>query len=106
MEIVVEYMKTFQWRVEAAYFLGFLILPLISGLYVTKTGKCKEAISFGIIFSSIATLLTPSIFEISLNSAIFVRSMVGMGHAIAFGASFPLIYFWFPKQEVFKQSFS
>lgn len=98
-ETVGEYLKTGQWQVEAAVFVGLAVTPPIFGWLLVVTGRTKLVLAAGLLVSSVATMATPSRLLLGMHEANIVRAVLGAGQGMILVGLYSAISHWIPRQE-------
>lgn len=82
-----------------AFYVGYLIMQLPGGLVASHFGG-KVALGYGLLWTSVLTLATPTIVSWGGSSALIAwRILIGLGEASTFPALSTLIAVWVPLKE-------
>ncbi|KAG1658840.1 Sialin [Nymphon striatum] len=88
-----------QGRLLSSFFWGYIITQLPGGVLSGQFGG-KKIFGFGILLSTIFTLLTPLAATYGgLNWLMFVRIMIGMGEGVTYPAIVQFWSKWAPEME-------
>ncbi|KAH9604124.1 hypothetical protein KSS87_010464 [Heliosperma pusillum] len=96
--------KEFNWSsttvglIQSSFFWGYLLTQIVGGIWADKVGG-KLVLGFGVIWWSIATILTPFAARISLPCLLVVRAFMGIGEGVAMPAMNNMISKWIPVSE-------
>ncbi|XP_021767095.1 ascorbate transporter, chloroplastic-like [Chenopodium quinoa] len=96
--------KEFNWNsttvglIQSSFFWGYLLTQIAGGIWADKVGG-KLVLGFGVIWWSIATVLTPIAAKISLPCLLIMRAFMGIGEGVAMPAMNNMISKWIPVSE-------
>lgn len=96
--------KEFNWNsttvglIQSSFFWGYLLTQIVGGIWADKVGG-KLVLGFGVIWWSIATVLTPIAARISLPCLLIMRAFMGIGEGVAMPAMNNMISKWIPVSE-------
>jgi len=93
-----DWTATEQGQVLGALFYGNIISQIPAGILAELIGG-KLIFGFGILISSIMTLLTPTLANQSFLSLIISRTLIGFAQGITFPSMYVLIADWIPPRE-------
>jgi len=93
-----EWTATEQGQVLGALFYGNIISQIPAGILAELIGG-KLIFGFGVLISSIMTLLTPTLAYQSFLSLIICRTLIGFAQGITFPSMYVLIADWIPPRE-------
>mmetsp|Transcript_8054 Transcript_8054/g.33888 ORF Transcript_8054/g.33888 Transcript_8054/m.33888 type:complete len:430 (+) Transcript_8054:83-1372(+) len=93
------YLKTEQWQVESAVYVGLAASPPAFGWFLVASGRAKLVLTAGLLVSSAATLATPSRFLLGLQEANLARGILGVGQGMILVGLYSAISRWIPRQE-------
>ena len=89
--------KTFQGLVFGVFFLGLMSAHLVGG-YLADVYGAKRVLTFGVVWWSLFTILTPPSARLQW-AVILVRFLMGAGEGINFPAVYALASEWYPEHE-------
>jgi MFS family permease len=89
--------KTFQGLVFGVFFLGLMSAHLVGG-YLADVYGAKKVLTFGVVWWSLFTILTPPSARFQW-AVILVRFLMGAGEGINFPAVYALASEWYPEHE-------
>lgn len=105
MSIAILPMSTeFNWSpatvglVQSSFFWGYLLTQVVGGIWADKVGG-KRVLGFGVVWWSIATILTPIAAKIGLPFLLLVRACMGVGEGVAMPAMNNILSRWIPAKE-------
>ncbi|KAH9324407.1 hypothetical protein KI387_004585, partial [Taxus chinensis] len=84
--------------VQSSFFWGYLLTQIAGGIWADKIGG-KFVLGFGVVWWSIATVLTPIAAKVGLPLLLFVRALMGIGEGVAMPAMNNILSKWIPVQE-------
>lgn len=84
--------------IQSSFFCGYLLTQIAGGIWADKVGG-KLVLGFGVIWWSIATMLTPIAASIGLPALLLVRACMGIGEGVAMPAMSNLLSRWVPVEE-------
>ncbi|KNA19469.1 hypothetical protein SOVF_061400 [Spinacia oleracea] len=96
--------KEFNWNsttvglIQSSFFWGYLLTQIAGGIWADKVGG-KLVLGFGVIWWSIATILTPIAARINLPCLLITRAFMGIGEGVAMPAMNNMISKWIPVSE-------
>lgn len=96
--------KEFNWNsatvglIQSSFFWGYLLTQIIGGIWADKVGG-KLVLGFGVVWWSIATVLTPIAAKIGLPFLLVMRAFMGIGEGVAMPAMNNLLSRWIPVSE-------
>src|SRR5215510_14534648 len=90
--------QTTKGIVLSSFFYGYLATQVLGGWLADRYGG-KAVLSFGVLWWSIFTMLTPPAATISLTVLFMARVGMGLGEGVAFPAIHNLFARWAPVQE-------
>ncbi|XP_050384867.1 ascorbate transporter, chloroplastic [Argentina anserina] len=96
--------KEFNWNsatvglIQSSFFWGYLLTQILGGIWADKIGG-KRVLGFGVIWWSVATVLTPIAARISLPFLLVMRAFMGIGEGVAMPAMNNMLSKWIPVSE-------
>lgn len=96
--------KEFNWNsatvglIQSSFFWGYLLTQIVGGIWADKIGG-KQVLGFGVIWWSVATVLTPLAARVSLPFLLVVRALMGIGEGVAMPAMNNILSKWIPVSE-------
>lgn len=84
--------------VQSSFFWGYLLTQVAGGVWADRYGG-KKVLGFGVVWWSIATVLTPFAAQMGLPVLLAARAMMGVGEGVAMPAMNNLLSRWVPVQE-------
>ncbi|XP_019190403.1 PREDICTED: ascorbate transporter, chloroplastic [Ipomoea nil] len=96
--------KEFNWNsatvglIQSSFFWGYLLTQIAGGIWADKLGG-KVVLGFGVVWWSIATILTPIAAKIGLPFLLIMRAFMGIGEGVAMPAMNNLLSKWIPVSE-------
>lgn len=96
--------KEFNWNsttvglIQSSFFWGYLLTQIAGGIWADKVGG-KLVLGFGVVWWSLATVLTPIAARISLPCLLVVRAFMGIGEGVAMPAMNNMLSKWIPVSE-------
>ncbi|GAB2224139.1 hypothetical protein Droror1_Dr00004887 [Drosera rotundifolia] len=96
--------KQFNWNsttvglIQSSFFWGYLLTQIIGGIWADKIGG-KRVLGFGVIWWSVATVLTPIAARVGLPFLLIMRAFMGIGEGVAMPAMNNIISKWIPVSE-------
>ncbi|KAK7824298.1 putative glycerol-3-phosphate acyltransferase 8 [Quercus suber] len=81
--------KEFNWNsatvglIQSSFFWGYLLTQIVGGIWADKIGG-KVVLGFGVVWWSIATILTPIAARVGLPFLLVVRAFMGIGEVLKF----------------------
>ncbi|KAJ4778228.1 phosphate transporter 4 [Rhynchospora pubera] len=96
--------QEFNWNpatvglIQSSFFWGYLLTQILGGIWADKFGG-KIVLAFGVVWWSIATILTPLAAKISLPCLLIMRAFMGIGEGVAMPAMNNMLSKWVPVVE-------
>ncbi|KAK6804551.1 hypothetical protein RDI58_002335 [Solanum bulbocastanum] len=96
--------KEFNWNsatvglIQSSFFWGYLLTQIVGGIWADKLGG-KVVLGFGVVWWSIATVLTPFAARLGLPFLLVVRALMGIGEGVAMPAMNNMLSKWIPVSE-------
>ncbi|KAK8474572.1 hypothetical protein V6N12_024862 [Hibiscus sabdariffa] len=96
--------KEFNWNsatvglIQSSFFWGYLLTQILGGIWADKIGG-KLVLGFGVVWWSVATILTPIAAKIGLPFLLTMRAFMGIGEGVAMPAMNNLLSKWIPVSE-------
>ncbi|KAL3517174.1 hypothetical protein ACH5RR_024076 [Cinchona calisaya] len=96
--------KEFNWNtatvglIQSSFFWGYLLTQIVGGMWADKIGG-KLVLGFGVVWWSIATVLTPIAARIGLPFLLAMRALMGIGEGVAMPSMNNLLSKWIPVSE-------
>src|SRR5262245_14530732 len=90
--------KATQGWVLSSFFVGYLGTQLLGGWLATRIGG-RRLLTFGVLWWSAFTLVTPLAARVSFGALIAARIGMGLGEGVAFPAIYQLFGKWIPLRE-------
>ncbi|XP_050249592.1 ascorbate transporter, chloroplastic-like isoform X1 [Quercus robur] len=96
--------KEFNWNsatvglIQSSFFWGYLLTQIVGGIWADKIGG-KVVLGFGVVWWSIATILTPIAARVGLPFLLVVRAFMGIGEGVAMPAMNNILSKWIPVSE-------
>ncbi|XP_057981446.1 ascorbate transporter, chloroplastic isoform X2 [Malania oleifera] len=96
--------KQFNWNsatvglIQSSFFWGYLLTQILGGIWADKVGG-KLVLGFGVVWWSIATVLTPIAAGVGLPFLLVMRAFMGIGEGVAMPAMNNIISKWIPVSE-------
>ncbi|XP_021800806.1 ascorbate transporter, chloroplastic [Prunus avium] len=84
--------------IQSSFFWGYLLTQILGGIWADKIGG-KRVLGFGVIWWSVATILTPIAAKISLPFLLIMRAFMGIGEGVAMPAMNNILSKWIPVSE-------
>ncbi|KAI4328802.1 hypothetical protein L6164_021129 [Bauhinia variegata] len=84
--------------IQSSFFWGYLLTQILGGIWADKLGG-KLVLGFGVIWWSIATVLTPIAARIGLPCLLIMRAFMGIGEGVAMPAMNNILSKWIPVSE-------
>ncbi|XXG85035.1 hypothetical protein AAC387_Pa11g0203 [Persea americana] len=84
--------------IQSSFFWGYLLTQIVGGIWADKIGG-KLVLGFGVVWWSIATILTPIAAKIGLPFLLVMRAFMGIGEGVAMPAMNNVISKWVPVSE-------
>lgn len=96
--------KEFNWNsatvglIQSSFFWGYLLTQIVGGIWADKFGG-KPVLGFGVVWWSVATVLTPVAARIGLPFLLIMRAFMGIGEGVAMPAMNNMLSKWIPVSE-------
>ncbi|EEF50543.1 ascorbate transporter, chloroplastic isoform X2 [Ricinus communis] len=96
--------QEFNWNsatvglIQSSFFWGYLMTQIVGGIWADKIGG-KLVLGFGVVWWSIATVLTPIAARIGLPFLLMMRAFMGIGEGVAMPAMNNILSKWIPVSE-------
>ncbi|KAJ8900661.1 hypothetical protein K2173_025438 [Erythroxylum novogranatense] len=96
--------KEFNWNsatvglIQSSFFWGYLLTQILGGIWADKLGG-KLVLGLGVVWWSIATVLTPIAARIGLPFLLMMRAFMGIGEGVAMPAMNNILSKWIPVSE-------
>uniref|UniRef100_A0A8D1U145 Sialin n=1 Tax=Sus scrofa TaxID=9823 RepID=A0A8D1U145_PIG len=96
--------KKYQWNAETqgwilgSFFYGYIITQIPGGYIASRSGG-KLLLGFGILGTSVFTLLTPLAADFGVGALIALRALEGLGEGVTFPAMHAMWSSWAPPLE-------
>lgn len=96
--------QEFNWNsatvglIQSSFFWGYLLTQIVGGIWADKVGG-KLVLGFGVIWWSIATVLTPIAAKLGLPFLLIMRAFMGIGEGVAMPAMNNILSKWIPVSE-------
>lgn len=96
--------QEFNWNsatvglIQSSFFWGYLLTQIVGGIWADKVGG-KLVLGFGVVWWSIATILTPIAARIGLPFLLITRAFMGIGEGVAMPAMNNILSKWIPVSE-------
>lgn len=84
--------------IQSSFFWGYLLTQIAGGIWADTVGG-KRVLAFGVVWWSVATILTPVAAKIGLPFLLVVRALMGIGEGVAMPAMNNLLSKWVPVSE-------
>ncbi|KAF8107086.1 hypothetical protein N665_0126s0006 [Sinapis alba] len=84
--------------IQSSFFWGYLLTQILGGIWADKFGG-KVVLGFGVVWWSIATVLTPIAAKLGLPFLLVVRAFMGIGEGVAMPAMNNMLSKWIPVSE-------
>ncbi|AQK95876.1 Ascorbate transporter chloroplastic [Zea mays] len=84
--------------IQSSFFWGYLLTQILGGIWADRFGG-KLVLGFGVIWWSIATVLTPLAAKIGLPCLLTMRAFMGIGEGVAMPAMNNILSKWIPVSE-------
>ncbi|XP_021816246.1 sodium-dependent phosphate transport protein 1, chloroplastic isoform X1 [Prunus avium] len=84
--------------IQSSFFWGYLLTQIAGGIWADTVGG-KQVLAFGVIWWSIATILTPVAAKVGLPFLLVVRAFMGIGEGVAMPAMNNILSKWIPVAE-------
>ncbi|GAU39476.1 hypothetical protein TSUD_159090 [Trifolium subterraneum] len=96
--------QEFNWNsatvglIQSSFFWGYLLTQILGGIWADKFGG-KVVLGFGVVWWSMATILTPIAARIGLPYLLVMRAFMGIGEGVAMPAMNNILSKWIPVSE-------
>ncbi|KAI8112410.1 hypothetical protein M9434_003733 [Picochlorum sp. BPE23] len=96
--------ESFSWSsatiglVQSSFFWGYLLTQILGGVWADRYGG-KVVLGFGVIWWSLATVMTPMAAAMGLPALLIARACMGIGEGVAMPAMNNLLSKWIPVKE-------
>ncbi|KAK7394757.1 hypothetical protein VNO78_15295 [Psophocarpus tetragonolobus] len=96
--------QEFNWNsatvglIQSSFFWGYLLTQILGGIWADKFGG-KPVLGFGVVWWSMATVLTPIAARIGLPCLLIMRAFMGIGEGVAMPAMNNMLSKWIPVSE-------
>ncbi|CAN0824888.1 Ascorbate transporter, chloroplastic [Linum grandiflorum] len=84
--------------IQSSFFWGYLMTQIVGGIWADKIGG-KLVLGFGVVWWSIATILTPIAAKVGLPFLLMMRAFMGIGEGVAMPAMNNILSKWSPVSE-------
>ncbi|KAK1261174.1 hypothetical protein QJS04_geneDACA002043 [Acorus gramineus] len=84
--------------IQSSFFWGYLLTQIVGGIWADKIGG-KLVLGFGVIWWSVATILTPIAAKLGLPFLLIMRAFMGIGEGVAMPAMNNILSKWIPVSE-------
>ncbi|CAN1308909.1 Ascorbate transporter, chloroplastic [Linum perenne] len=84
--------------IQSSFFWGYLMTQIVGGIWADKIGG-KLVLGFGVVWWSIATILTPIAAKVGLPFLLMMRAFMGIGEGVAMPAMNNILSKWIPVSE-------
>ncbi|CAM0953251.1 unnamed protein product [Alopecurus aequalis] len=84
--------------IQSSFFWGYLLTQILGGIWADRFGG-KVVLGFGVVWWSIATMLTPIAAKMGLPFLLVVRAFMGIGEGVAMPAMNNILSKWIPVSE-------
>ncbi|ESQ37692.1 hypothetical protein EUTSA_v10028551mg [Eutrema salsugineum] len=84
--------------IQSSFFWGYLLTQILGGIWADKFGG-KVVLGFGVVWWSIATIMTPIAARLGLPFLLVVRAFMGIGEGVAMPAMNNMLSKWIPVSE-------
>ncbi|XP_004500238.1 sodium-dependent phosphate transport protein 1, chloroplastic isoform X2 [Cicer arietinum] len=84
--------------VQSSFFWGYLLTQIAGGIWADTVGG-KQVLGFGVIWWSVATILTPVAAKLGLPFLLVARAFMGIGEGVAMPAMNNILSKWVPVAE-------
>ncbi|XP_020219232.1 ascorbate transporter, chloroplastic [Cajanus cajan] len=96
--------QEFNWNsatvglIQSSFFWGYLLTQILGGIWADKLGG-KLVLGFGVVWWSMATVLTPIAARVGLPYLLIMRAFMGIGEGVAMPAMNNMLSKWIPVSE-------
>ncbi|KAK9103662.1 hypothetical protein Sjap_020916 [Stephania japonica] len=84
--------------IQSSFFWGYLLTQIVGGIWADKIGG-KLVLGFGVVWWSLATVLTPIAARLGLPFLFAMRALMGIGEGVAMPAMNNILSKWIPVSE-------
>eukprot|EP00268_Persea_americana_P069700 TRINITY_DN9961_c0_g1_i2.p1 TRINITY_DN9961_c0_g1~~TRINITY_DN9961_c0_g1_i2.p1 ORF type:complete len:558 (-),score=79.94 TRINITY_DN9961_c0_g1_i2:792-2465(-) len=84
--------------IQSSFFWGYLLTQIAGGIWADTVGG-KLVLGFGVIWWSVATVLTPVAAKLGLPFLLVTRAFMGVGEGVAMPAMNNILSKWVPVSE-------
>jgi len=84
--------------IQSSFFWGYLLTQILGGIWADRFGG-KVVLGFGVVWWSIATVVTPLAAKIGLPCLLITRAIMGIGEGVAMPAMNNILSKWIPVSE-------
>ncbi|XP_031401233.1 sodium-dependent phosphate transport protein 1, chloroplastic [Punica granatum] len=84
--------------IQSSFFWGYLLTQIAGGIWADTVGG-KLVLGFGVVWWSVATVLTPIAAKVGLPFLLVVRVFMGIGEGVAMPAMNNILSKWVPVSE-------
>uniref|UniRef100_A0A7N0UM98 Major facilitator superfamily (MFS) profile domain-containing protein n=1 Tax=Kalanchoe fedtschenkoi TaxID=63787 RepID=A0A7N0UM98_KALFE len=84
--------------IQSSFFWGYLLTQIAGGIWADTVGG-KQVLAFGVVWWSVATILTPVAAKLGLPFLLVVRAFMGIGEGVAMPAMNNILSKWIPVSE-------
>ncbi|KAI3873747.1 hypothetical protein MKX03_009832 [Papaver bracteatum] len=84
--------------IQSSFFWGYLLTQIAGGIWADTVGG-KAVLAFGVVWWSIATILTPVAAQLGLPFLLVARAFMGIGEGVAMPAMNNILSKWIPVSE-------
>ncbi|PHT35868.1 Sodium-dependent phosphate transport protein 1, chloroplastic [Capsicum baccatum] len=84
--------------IQSSFFWGYLLTQIAGGIWADTVGG-KAVLGFGVVWWSVATVLTPIAAKLGLPFLFVVRAFMGIGEGVAMPAMNNILSKWVPISE-------
>lgn len=84
--------------IQSSFFWGYLLTQIAGGIWADTVGG-KQVLGFGVVWWSVATILTPVAAKLGLPFLLVARAFMGIGEGVAMPAMNNILSKWVPVSE-------
>ncbi|TVU34077.1 hypothetical protein EJB05_15903 [Eragrostis curvula] len=84
--------------IQSSFFWGYLLTQILGGIWADRFGG-KVVLGFGVVWWSLATVLTPLAAKVGLPCLLVMRAFMGIGEGVAMPAMNNILSRWIPVSE-------
>ncbi|KAH9627563.1 hypothetical protein KSS87_009563 [Heliosperma pusillum] len=84
--------------IQSSFFWGYLLTQVAGGIWADTVGG-KAVLGFGVVWWSVATILTPVAAKLGLPYLLVARAIMGVGEGVAMPAMNNMLAKWVPVSE-------